>query len=182
MTDMTPVARPYAKAVFEFAVEHRQLDVWANSLECLTQIILDPLCTAFITEPATTPEQHCQLIESLLKRFKITCGGEYLSHFIILLAHNKRLLAIASICQQFLELRANYEKTLAVDVISFSDLTQEQATQLTKRLSRRLQREVTLNITIDPAILGGAIIRAGDMVFDGSVRTQIKNLSNALAA
>ena len=50
------------------------------------------------------------------------------------------------------------------------------------RLSQRLERDITLNITIDPTLLGGAIIRAGNLVFDGSVRTQIKNLSNTLAA
>lgn len=182
MTDMTAVARPYAKAAFEFSVKHKQLDLWAPLLEALTQMIHDPLCVAFITEPSTTPAQHCQLLESVLKRFKIKEGGKYLSHFIALLAHNKRLLAMGSIFQQFQHLRAEYEKTLSVDVVSFSELTKEQAQQLSEHLSRRLQRKITLNITIDPAILGGAIIRAGNFVFDGSVRTQIKNLGYTLAA
>ena len=88
---------------------------------------------------------------------------------------------MGSIFQQFQHLRAEYEKTLSVDVVSFSELTKEQAQQLSEHLSRRLQRKITLNITIDSAILGGAIIRAGNFVFDGSVRTQIKNLGYILA-
>ena len=69
-----------------------------------------------------------------------------------------------------------------MDVVSFSDLSKEQIKELTTRLSKRLERDITLNITIDPTLLGGAIIRAENLVFDGSVRTQIKNLSNTLAA
>ncbi len=182
MSDMTSVARPYAKAAFEFALEHQQIDEWSSLLAKLAQIVSDPLCVEFLTEPSTTPQQHCQLLESVLKHFKLTKHNENLTNFVALAAHNKRLLAMESIYQNFQVLRANHEKTLTVDVISFSDLNKDQATLLATRLSQRLQRDITLNITIDPAILGGAIIRAGNLVFDGSVRTQIKNLSNTLAA
>lgn len=183
MTNMTAIARPYAKAAFEFAVENGQVSAWAGFLEHLTQIISDPLCAEFILEPSTTPQQHGDLVEALLQRFKVLPkSDEEMRNFVALLAHNKRLLAIPSIEQLFQDLRANYEKTLTVDVVSFSDLTKEQMKTLKTRLSQRLQREITLNITIDPSILGGVIIRAGNLVLDGSVRTQIKNLSNTLAA
>lgn len=182
MTDMTPIARPYAKAAFEFALEHAEISVWATLLEHLTQIISDPLCVAFITDPITTPKQHCQLLEAVLQHFKHAKGSDHLGNFVELLAHNKRLLAVPSIYKLFQNLQANYEKTLTVDVVSFSELSKDQAKKLAMKLQQRLQREITLNITIDPSILGGAIIRAGNFVFDGSVRTQIKNLSNTLAA
>lgn len=182
MTDMTPIARPYAKAAFEFAVEHKEIATWASLLEHLSDIIADPLCVAFITDPSTTPKQHCELLGTMLQRFKLAKDSVNFQNFVELLAHNKRLLAVSSMLQIFQNLRADYEKTLTVDVVSFSDLSKEQAKQLTTRLSQRLEREITLNITIDPTLLGGAIIRAGNLVFDGSVRTQIKNLSNTLAA
>lgn len=182
MADMIAIARPYAKAAFEFAVEHSQIDQWASLLVHLAEIIADPLCVRFLTDPATTPEQHCQMLEAMLKKFKLTQTGDQGRHFIALLAHNKRLLVLASISQQFQELRSEYDKTLTVEVISFSELTKTQAKHLAERLSKRLQREVTLRVTLDPSILGGAIIRAGDLVFDSSVRTQIKNLGSILAA
>ena len=182
MTDMTPIARPYAKAAFEFAVEHKEILIWANLLECLTQIMSDALSVAFITDPATTPTQHCELLDAVLQRFKSVKSSAQFQNFIKLLAHNKRLLAVPSIFLQFQNLRADYEKTLTVDVVSFSDLSKEQKKQLTTRLSQRLERDITLNITIDPTLLGGAIIRAGNLVFDASVRTHIKKLSNTLAA
>jgi F-type H+-transporting ATPase subunit delta len=182
MTDMTPIARPYAKAAFEFAVEHKEITLWANLLEYLTQIISDPLSVAFITDPATTPKQHCELLGAVLQRFKSAKSSTHFQNFIELLAQNKRLLAVPSLFQLFQNLRANYEKTLTVYVVSFSDLSKEQIKELTTRLSKRLERDITLNVIIDPTLLGGAIIRAENLVFDGSVRTQIKNLSNTLAA
>jgi F-type H+-transporting ATPase subunit delta len=181
MTDMTSVARPYAKAAFEFSLEHKDIAHWANHLEHLAQIISDPLTVEFITDPATTSQQHCEFLDAVLQRFK-SKSSDHFSNFVTLLAHNKRLLSVTSIYQIFQNLRANYEKTLTVEVVSFSELSKEQMQQLTTRLSQRLQRDITLNITIDPTILGGVIIRAGNLVFDGSVRTQIKNLSNTLAA
>lgn len=182
MTDMTAIARPYAKAAFEFALEHKDLSAWSKILEHLAQIIADPLCVAFLTDPATTAQQHCELLKSMLRQMKVTHESDHLHNFIELLAHNKRLLAVPSVYQLFEILRANYEKTLTVDVVSFSELSKEQIKNLTHRLSQRLQRDITINITIDPNILGGAIIRAENFVLDGSVRTQIKNLSNTLAA
>jgi F-type H+-transporting ATPase subunit delta len=182
MTDMTAIARPYAKAAFEYALEHNALANWSRFLEHLSQITADALFIAFLNDPATTPAQHSQLLEAILERFKLLTGDEHLRNFVRLLARNKRLLASHSIYQNFEHLRAEYEKTLTVEVISFSELSKEQIKKLTYRLGQRLQRDITINITIDPSIMGGAIIRTENFVFDGSVRTQIKNLSNTLAA
>ncbi len=182
MADMTSIARPYSKAAFEFALEHQQIAAWADLLEQVAQIVQDPLCVAFITNPSSTPKQHSELVLNVLQTCKKSTTVANTQQFIELLAHNKRLLVVPAILKLFQDLRALYEKTLTVDVISFSALSKEQAAQLTTRLSRRLQRDITLAITIDPEILGGAIIRAGNLVFDGSVRTQIRNLSTTLAA
>jgi len=182
MADMTSVARPYAKAAFEFALEHQQMALWSDFLQQLTQIMEDPACVAFITNPASTPEQHSQLLLAILKKLQVGADLSHGEQFVALLAHNKRLLVIPSINALYQALRATYENTLTVDVISFSPLSTEQVDRLTERLSQRLARQVTLAVSIDPAIVGGAIIRAGHLVFDGSVRTQIKNLSTNLAA
>jgi len=182
MADLTSIARPYARAAFDFALEHQQITAWSDVLERMAQIVVDPLCEAFITNPSATPEQHGQLMLAMLQRVNAGEDTKHIQAFIELLAHNKRLLVIPSIFKQFQELRAVYEKTLTVDVISFAALSKEQSEQLAERLSRRLQREITLAVVIDPSILGGMIVRAGNLVFDGSVRTQIENLGAALAA
>ena len=182
MADMTSIARPYAKAAFEFAVAHEQITLWSDLLNTLTQIIADPGCKAFISNPMSTPEQHGECILAVLKTVKSLSGLTHAKQFVELLAHNHRLLALPSIETLYQELRSTYEKTMTVEVISFAELSNEQQARLTDKLSKRLLRQVTLSVSIDPTILGGAIIRAGHLVFDGSVRTQIKNLSTNLAA
>lgn len=182
MADMTSIARPYAKAAFELSLEHQQIGAWSDFLEQLAVIISEPDCAEFLANPMVSSEQQVQLLMAVLTQLNIATDITQVKQFIELLAHNKRLLAVPSISKLYQECRASYEKTLAVEVCSFSSLSKEQIARLSERLSQRLQRQVTLSVSIDPALLGGAIIRAGDLVFDGSVRTQIKKLSTNLAA
>ncbi len=182
MADSYTVARPYAKAVFELALQHQQVSEWSAVLVCSKQIVADPQTMSFIRNPSTTPEQQCELILAVLETVYPFKDKTRVENFLHLLAQNKRLLALPSICTQFDQLRATYEKTLTVDVISFSPLTTAQQQLLIKQLSRRLQREITLNIQIDESLQGGAIIRADHLVIDGSVATQIKKLRANLAA
>lgn len=182
MADSYTVARPYAKAVFELALQHRQVSEWSDVLVCSKQIVTDPQTVSFIRNPSTTPEQQCELIFAVLEKIYQIKDKTQVENFLHLLAENKRLLALPSICEQFNELRAAYEKTLTVEVITFAPLTSAQTQLLIKQLSRRLQREITLDIQIDKSLQGGAIIRADHLVIDGSVATQIKKLSANLAA
>jgi F-type H+-transporting ATPase subunit delta len=183
MADITSIARPYAKAAFEYALDHQQISAWSVWLQQLAQLVCDVDCIAFIADPTTTPEQACALLLAVLKHIhKDETLSEGLENFVGLLSRNKRLLVLPSISNLYQECRAFYEKTLTVDVFSFTSLSKEQMTHLTERLSQRLQRQVTLSVNVDPALLGGAIIRAGNIVFDGSVRTQLKKLSTLLAA
>ncbi len=183
MADITSIARPYAKAAFEYALEHQQMNAWSGWLQQLAQVVGDADCLAFITNPMTTPDQQCALLLAVMTRtLTESPQSDAIQNFVALLARNKRLLALPGISELYQACRAVYEKTLTVDVCSFSALSEEQMTHLTERLSQRLQRQVTLSVSIDPALLGGAIIRAGNIVFDGSVRTQLKKLSTLLAA
>lgn len=182
MADMTSIARPYAKAAFEFALEHQQIVAWSEFLGQLSLFINEPVCAAFLANPTVSSEQQGQMLLAVVEKFKIGSDIAQAKQFVELLAHNKRLLVIPTISKLYQDLRASYERTLAVDVCSFSSLSKEQIVRLSERLSQRLQRQVTLSVSIDPELLGGAIIRAGDLVFDGSVRTQIKKLSTNLAA
>lgn len=78
--------------------------------------------------------------------------------------------------------RAEQEKILEVDVVSYSELTPAQQQRLSESLSQRLSRKVSLKVSIDPSLLGGALIRAGDLVIDGSVRGKLNMLGTSLAA
>lgn len=174
------IARPYAKALFEHALSEKKLALWSDILMNLVQAVLSPKAEGFINNPAATVEQKIDLLLTVCG--KNSKENDSLVNFVSLLAKNKRLLILPDIQVLFEQLRAEQEKTIEVDVISFSDVSKAQQEQLTKSLSQRLQREVSLNISIDPSLLGGAIIKAGDLVIDGSVRGKLRKLSTVLAA
>lgn len=182
MSDITTIARPYAKAVFELALETNQLAAWSDILVAMAQVALLPQAIQFINNPVTTTAEQAQLILAVVPRLKSKVDHQLIDRFVALLAENNRLLLIPGICAQYERLRAFQEKTLTVSVDSFAPLSDKQQQQLIEKLTQRLQREVTLEMTIDESLLGGALIQAGDLVIDGSVRGQLLKLASSLVA
>ena len=182
MADNVTIARPYAKAVFNHAVANSELGAWSVVLQELAQSVLNPMAEQFICNPASALELQSQLLLFVLAQSKHGSTLPSIENFIHLLAANKRLLLLPDICVEFEKLRAEQEKTVTVNVSSFAPLTQEQESQLVKSLSQRLQRHVMLDTSIDASLLGGAVIRAGDLVIDGSVRGKLTKLGTDLAA
>lgn len=181
MSDSITIARPYAKAIFEHALKAKKLQAWSNYLQGLASLVMDSNAFDFLTNPATTIQQHSDLLTVVtgsLPKEDLT----FLSNFIETLAHNKRLLVLPEVLTLYEVMRAEQEKTLTVNVAAYSALSTAQQKDLVSSLSKRLQREVTLNIIIDKALLGGAVINAGDLVIDGSVRGKLNKLGTGLAA
>ncbi|KTD24097.1 MULTISPECIES: F0F1 ATP synthase subunit delta [Legionella] len=181
MSNTITIARPYAKAIFEHALVTKKLSQWSEILQRLAVAALDEQAKHFITNPTATVEQQVDLLMTLFAGD----GSEEISsvkNLIVLLAQNKRIMLLPDIKAIFEVLRAEQEKTLKVDVISFSELSSAQQERLISALSNRLQRQVTLNLTLDKSLLGGAVIHAGDLVIDGSVRGRLNKLSSDLAA
>jgi len=182
MSDSTTIARPYAKAIFNYALAAKELATWSTILQELAQAVLNTQAKSFICNPATTAALQSEMLLSVFAKNKSTAARAELSNLIHLLAENKRLLVLPDICAQYEALRAEQEKTLTVNVSSFAALTTAQEKNLINSLSQRLQRQVTLDVNIDTSLLGGAVIRAGDLVIDGSVRGKLNKLSADLAA
>ncbi|MGL6028477.1 MAG: F0F1 ATP synthase subunit delta [Legionella sp.] len=180
MSDSTTIARPYAKAIFEHALAEKKLAEWSEYLLLLAQSVMTPAAAQFIASPASTDAQQVDLLLSVCNA-KVK-EDSAVSNLVSLLAANNRLMLLPEINALYEVHRAEQEKTLVVDVISFSTVSSAQQEQLIESLSKRLQRKVALNISIDPLLLGGAIIRAGDLVIDGSVRGKLNKLSTGLAA
>lgn len=181
MSDSITIARPYAKAIFEAALAAEKLSQWSKILNNLSIIVSEGQVIQFITNPVTTAEQHIELLmDSLPSAESIDAGALY--NLIALLAHYKRLLILSDINVLFALMRAEQEKTLTVKVYSYSPLSADQQKQMISALKQRLKREVTLQVIIEKSLLGGAIIQAGDLVIDGSVRGKLNKLSTGLAA
>ena len=188
MSDATTIARPYAKALFNLAFDAQnetksnQLAAWSNTLDMLAQAVSDVNAQLFLQNPMASVEQQAQVVLCVCSKNKPMVDETLVDNFVHLLAVNKRLLVLPNIWAEYELLRAEQEKTLSATVVSFAALSSAQEQKLIESLSKRLNRNVTLNITIDSSILGGAIIGAGDLVIDGSVRGSLNKLKSTLAA
>lgn len=175
MSEFVTVARPYAKAAFNFAIEHQSVERWQEMLAF----------AAFVTRNEQISELLSGAVapETLSKMFIAICGDkfdEYGQNFIHIMAENGRLLVLPAVLHQFIELRASLESTIEVDVLSASVLSNEQQTKIICAMEKRLSRKVRLNCKIDKSVLAGIIVRAGDMVIDGSVRGRLERLTDVL--
>ncbi len=182
MSDNVTIARPYAKAIFNLALNNKQLAAWSIALQALAQTVLEPIASRFICNPENAGELQSQLLMSVLAKSKHAADIKHIENLVNLLIKNKRLMLLPDICAQFEMLRAEQEKTLTVQVNSFATMTEKQEQHLVQSLSERLQRQVILEIKIDQSLLGGAVIHAGDLVIDGSVRGKLTKLGAMLAA
>tara|TARA_R110002126_G_scaffold1051_2_gene6429 strand:+ start:9782 stop:10348 length:567 start_codon:yes stop_codon:yes gene_type:complete len=178
MSDNTSIARPYAKAVFEHALESQTLSDWSAWLAKLDDVASNPAFQGFILNPKTTVEQHVEALVSVMEALLNVKQSlpDVLSALIQVLADNKRILVLSDMKAQFEALRADEENRICVRVSSFSPLDEKQQARLTERLSERLKRDVTLDLTVEPALLGGAVICANDWVIDASVKGQLDKL------
>ncbi len=181
MSDNVTIARPYAKAIFNHALAKKQLAAWSIILHDLALTVLDPQASGFICNPESTVELQIQLLLSVVVKSKPAIEMNDIENLVHLLAANKRLLLLSDISAQFEVLREAQEKTVTVQVSSFAAFTEEQQQNLVQSLSDRLQRHVMLDINIDKSLLGGAVIRAGDLVIDGSVAGKLAKLGATLA-
>lgn len=178
MADFTTAARPYAKAVFELAQETGQFDAWSGKLAFLAAVASNPEMSQRLDAPNITQADRASMMEKVV-------GDELDEHgrnFIRLLAENNRLALLPDIEGIYQALRAEAEGEIEATVTSAFELTDEQRNKIADALSRRLDRKVRIVSQIDDSLIGGAIIQAGDLVIDGSLKGRVDKLTQALAS
>ena len=175
MSELTTVARPYAKAAFEFAVEAKAMDSWLAQLTFAAEVAQDETIIGFVSGGAS--------VEQAQTLFLNVCGEQVDSqgqNFLKVMAENERLLVLPQVLEQFIALKADFDQEVSVDVTSAVEVTAEQKTTLRAALEKRLARKVKLNCEIDANVVSGLIIKAGDMVIDGSVKGKLNRLATTL--
>lgn len=177
MADAATLARPYARAAFEHAHAAQQLAAWGDLLAKASAVIGDERVAPLVGNPHV---KRVELVDFVLD-IAGGAGNERAHNFVRLLADNGRLDVLPEIAAQYAALRAEVENTVDVTVTSAMPLTAEQSDKLTQALTRRLRRTVRLHAAVDPALVGGAVVRAGDFVVDGSLRGRIERLANTMA-
>ncbi|MFW5450331.1 MAG: F0F1 ATP synthase subunit delta [Methylophagaceae bacterium] len=176
MAEAITIARPYANAVFDIANGKGELKTWSDLLATLAQAVAVPEMQSVISSPSVSDEQVISLLADI--------AGELMSddaqHFLALLAENNRLPLLADIVVIFEELREQAEQVMTADVTTAMKLTVKQEKDISAALKKRLGRDITLNASIDESLLGGAIIRAGDLIIDGSALGKLNRLTSAI--
>jgi F-type H+-transporting ATPase subunit delta len=182
MADTSTIARPYAKAVFDLANGERKLASWSEALAAAAAVVADAGAKRALSNPALDDAARATLVGSIAGAIK---GGELLTgstgkNFLQLLAENGRLTALPEIAAQFDALKAEAENKVNVTVTSATPVDAALAEQIKKSLEKKLGRAVELTLAVDAALIGGAVIQADDMVIDGSVRTRLQRLTEAI--
>lgn len=175
MSEAITLARPYAKAAFEFAKSEAAVDKWSTQLMVAAGLAQDDQVLDFFNNPDAADEDLIQLIGG-------NDASEYYQNFIHMLAANDRLSLlpeVAELFQYYLELDT---QALTVEVYSAVELTDAQKSAMTAALSQRTGKEITLQTHIDDDMLGGARIYCNDLVIDGTLRGKVERLKTKLVS
>lgn len=176
MIEPTTLARPYARAAFQFAVDNSVVDDWHQALVTIVAVVAEPSVAKVLDDPATTASQRAKTVVTVLGD-DIPAG---IAQFVGVMAENHRLALASEVARLFAELRSALDAAANVTLTSAFDVADATIEQLTASLTTKLGKTVDMTVETDSSLIGGAIIRAGDMVIDGSVRGRLHKLATAL--
>jgi len=176
MSDFTTAARPYANAVYDLASEAGSLDSWSDALANLATVVADAQIADMLTSPDLGKEDKGRLVLEVL--------GDKLDgkqqNLVRLMAENGRLGLMADVRDQFEIARAQAENKIEAEVVSAFELTSEQTEQLASTLKNKLGCDITLTTSVDPSLIGGVVVKAGDTIIDASMKSQLDSLALSL--
>lgn len=176
MAELTTLARPYAKAAFGHARGTNDLAGWAKQLRLLANVSAHEVIGKVIGSPAASPEQQAQVVIDV-------CGDELsgpVQNFVRLLAENKRLALLPQVLTLFEAFKSAEEQAVDIELTTAFALDDASEKKLVDALSAKLARKVKVNSVVDQQLLAGAIIKAGDLVIDGSMRGRLEKLAKAI--
>jgi F-type H+-transporting ATPase subunit delta len=177
MAEAATIARPYAKAAFMSARDSKALPEWSKALQASSGLVTDARIADLLSNPKLSDDQVVSMFAGL--------GGAgidaHWQNFVRLLADNKRLEVLPAITEQYEMLRAQFENELDVQVTSAVPMSADQQAKLSASLKTRFKREVRMTTSVDASLMGGAVIRAGDLVIDGSIKSRLERMASELS-
>jgi F-type H+-transporting ATPase subunit delta len=176
MAEKATVARPYAKAAFAYAKDQGRLDAWSKWLATARAVVSSEEFAAYERSSGVQTRQLAELVAGV--------AGDALDAnaraFLDLLAENDRVSYLPEIADRFEELKADAQNIADVQVVSAVELNDAQRERLAGALRKRLDRDVRLHCSVEPSLIGGAVVRAGDMLIDGSLVQKLERLNTEL--
>ncbi len=174
--DLITCARPYAKAAFLVSTQTNEVKDWLQFLGVAHQVCLEEKVRRLLVTPEYSTKEKAELFGGLF--------GDLLTeqkrNFIYILSENARLMLLPQIAVIFKELYLKYENTTRAEVFSAFSLNKKQKERLVKKLSQKFNQQIILTEHIDSKLIGGLIIKVGDLVIDGSIRSKLKTMANIL--
>jgi F-type H+-transporting ATPase subunit delta len=177
MKEQAKLARPYATAVFGMAWQSGTVEEWSELLRVLSLVVSDPLMREVVADPRVPRDTIVSLVLSIPGEGVSEAGR----NLVRILVENQRLGLLPAIAAQFEAERARAQRRETVEVRSAYPLGAEIEGIIARVMRERLGHEVDLAVQVDPSIIGGVVIRAGDHVVDGSVKGRLAQLAGALA-
>ncbi|HEY0627156.1 MAG TPA: F0F1 ATP synthase subunit delta [Allosphingosinicella sp.] len=172
------LAGRYATALFELARDEKQIEAVGTSLAALREALRD---SDDLRELTTSP-----LIgrDAAVKAVSAAAGAMKLdpitTNFLGVVAQNRRLSQLPQIIRAFNMLAAHHRGETTAEVTSAHPLTDDQVAALRTNLKNRIGRDVSVDLSVDPTILGGLVVKVGSQMIDGSIRTKLNSLAQAM--
>lgn len=172
MASLNVIAKPYAKAAFEFASENRAMTTWSNQLKALSQLVESDEIVSIVSNPAISQADVVVAIKENV--------DENFANFLMLIAENKRLLFIPAIAEQFEAIANEQRSKKSAEVTLAYKADKELLDNLKSSLEKRFDCSINMKVKIDESIIGGAIVKVGDTVIDDSVSGRLEKLKSIL--
>ena len=174
--ELRTLARPYAKAAFAVADEAGELQQWATQLNLLSSLAQQNKIAALISSPAIASAQQATQLAEVAGDL-----SSVVSNFLQVLAEHKRLALLPSVANLFADYKAERERRIGVSITSAFEVNSETSDRLSDALKNKLERDVDVEVLVDKDLIGGVIVRAGDIVIDASIRGRLAKLAEAMA-
>ncbi len=180
MAEKATIARPYARAAFAYARNGGALSAWGDALNLASAVVADSRVKKLIGNPKVSTTQLIDLIADVASSGAGGKSDAHLRNFFDELARNRRLPLLPEVAAMFEEMRNEVENIADVHVTSAVAVNDAQRRRLAAALKKRLQKDVRLSCDVDANLIGGAIVRSGDLVIDGSLRARLEALSSVM--
>ncbi|MDX1454568.1 MAG: F0F1 ATP synthase subunit delta [Gammaproteobacteria bacterium] len=178
MADISTLARPYAKAVFELAQAEGRFEDWQKMLDTLAAVAANEDIQFMLKDPRVSTEVQAEVF--------LKAAGDVLdakgANFVRVLAKYRRLAVLPAIAEDYTALRADAENSVQAELRTAVEASDAQVAAIKAALAKRLGRDVELKTSVDASIVGGAIVRAGDFVIDDSVQGKLERLAVRIAS